>query len=180
MPLHGVNNLGQHRDMTQRHPLTYVDEVSRNNGVASAGEITYDRNYAVDSKAVVNPLQFDSLVLTAVRDPGPFLLDWSSDTMIFRFRTRKLTDLVIDRQQLIMTESRLRQSWSLIADVATSIQDQRIAISNYPQQLVTSAIYTILAVNLHGNLTSWYFRTIPELLFPYLYGFEKVQSCDGG
>jgi hypothetical protein len=65
MPLHGVNNLGQHRDMTQRHLLTYVDEVSRNNGVASAGEITYDRNYAVDSKAVVNPLQFDSLVLTA-------------------------------------------------------------------------------------------------------------------
>jgi hypothetical protein len=177
MPLHAVINLGQHRDMTQRHPLSYVDEVSRNNGVASAGEITYDRNYAVDSKAVVNPLQFNSLVLTVVRDSGPFFFDWSSDTMIFRFRTRKLTDLVIDRQQLIMTESRLRQSWSLIADVATSI---RIAISNYPQQLVTSAIHTILAVNFHGNLTSWCFRTIPELLFPSLYGFERVQSCDGG
>jgi hypothetical protein len=75
MPLHGVINLGQlHRDMTQRQPLTYVDDVSRNTHVASAGEIIYERNYAVDSKAVVNPLQFDSLFLTAVRDPHRFLL----------------------------------------------------------------------------------------------------------
>jgi hypothetical protein len=50
--------------------LTYVDDVSRNTHVASAGEIIYERNYAVDSKAVVNPLQFDSLFLTANAHTG--------------------------------------------------------------------------------------------------------------
>ena len=63
-----------HRDMTQRETLARVDDLSRRNRVASAREIIYEKKYAVDSKAVVNPLQFDSLFLTAVRNPRRFLL----------------------------------------------------------------------------------------------------------
>jgi hypothetical protein len=66
--------MGQHRDRTRRETLTQVDYMSRRNRVASAREIIFEKNYAVDSKAVENLLQFDSLVLTAVRDPGRSLL----------------------------------------------------------------------------------------------------------
>jgi hypothetical protein len=74
IPLDRVVNMGQHRDMTQRETLARVDDVSRRNRVASAREIIYEKNYAVDSKAVDNLLQVDSLVPTAVRDADRSLL----------------------------------------------------------------------------------------------------------
>jgi hypothetical protein len=65
--------MGMHRDMTQRETLARVDDLSRRNRVASAREIIYEKKYAVDSNAVENILQVDSLVPTAVR--GRWLLD---------------------------------------------------------------------------------------------------------
>jgi hypothetical protein len=47
---HQYINMGQHRDMTQREALTQVDYMSRRNRVASAREIIYEKNCAVDSK----------------------------------------------------------------------------------------------------------------------------------
>jgi hypothetical protein len=58
--------MGMHRDMVQRETLARVDDLSRRNRVASAREIIYEKKYAVDSKAVENILQIDSLVPTAV------------------------------------------------------------------------------------------------------------------
>jgi hypothetical protein len=60
--------------MTQCETLARADDVSRRNRVASAREIIYEKNYAVDSKAVDNLLQVDSLVPTAVRDADRSLL----------------------------------------------------------------------------------------------------------
>jgi hypothetical protein len=60
--------MGKRRDMTQRETLARVDDVSRRNRVASAREIIYEKNYAVDSDPVENLLKVDSLVPTAVRD----------------------------------------------------------------------------------------------------------------
>jgi hypothetical protein len=47
---------------------------------------SYEKNYAVDSEAVENILQVDSLVPTAVRDRS-LLLDAYQIVMIFRSRT---------------------------------------------------------------------------------------------
>src|SRR6266404_2607965 len=71
--------------MTQRKTLARVDNLSRHNRAASAREVIYEKNYAVDSKAVENILQVDSLVPTAVRDRS--LLDAYQIVMIFRSRT---------------------------------------------------------------------------------------------
>jgi hypothetical protein len=60
--------MGKHRDMTQRKTLARVDDLSRRNRVASAREVIYEKNYAVDGKAMEDLLKVDSLVPTAVRD----------------------------------------------------------------------------------------------------------------
>jgi hypothetical protein len=75
--------MGKHRDMTQRKTLARVDDLNRRNRV-------YEKNYAVDSKAVENILQVDSLVPTAVRDRS-LLLDAYQIAMIFLSRTHFLT-----------------------------------------------------------------------------------------
>ena len=59
--------------MTQCETLARVDDLSHRNRVASAREIIYEKKYAVDSKAVENILQVDSLVPTTVR--GHWLLN---------------------------------------------------------------------------------------------------------
>jgi hypothetical protein len=61
--------------LTQRETLARhgVDDLSRRNRVAFAREIIYEKKYAVDSNAVENILQVDSLVPTAVR--GRWLLN---------------------------------------------------------------------------------------------------------
>jgi hypothetical protein len=53
--------------MTQRKTLARVDDLSRRNRVASAREVIYEKNYAVDSKPMEDLLKVDSLVPTAVR-----------------------------------------------------------------------------------------------------------------
>jgi hypothetical protein len=78
-----VYDMGKHRDMTQRKTLARVDDLNRRNRV-------YEKNYAVDSKAVENILQVDSLVPTAVRDRS-LLLDAYQIAMIFLSRTHFLT-----------------------------------------------------------------------------------------
>jgi len=65
--------MGKHRDMTQRETLARVDDLSRRNRVASAREVIYEKNYAVDSKAMEDLLKVDSLVPTAVRDRSVIL-----------------------------------------------------------------------------------------------------------
>jgi hypothetical protein len=65
--------MGKHRDMTQRKTLARVDDLSRRNRVASAREVIYEKNYAVDSKAMEDLLKVDSLVPTAVRDRSVIL-----------------------------------------------------------------------------------------------------------
>jgi len=60
--------MGKHRDMAQRETLARVDDLSRRNRVASAREVIYEKNYAVDSKAMEDLLKVDSLVPTAVCD----------------------------------------------------------------------------------------------------------------
>jgi hypothetical protein len=65
--------MGMHRDMMQRETLARVDDLSRRNRVASAREIIYEKQYAVDSKPVENILKVDSLVPTDVRGRFPFL-----------------------------------------------------------------------------------------------------------
>jgi hypothetical protein len=54
------------RDMAQRVTLARVDDTGRRNRVAAARETVYEKNYAVNSAAVENLLQEDSLVPTAV------------------------------------------------------------------------------------------------------------------
>ena len=59
--------------MTQRETLARVDDLSRRNRVASARDVIYEKNYAVDGKVMDDLLKVDSLVPTAVRDHSVIL-----------------------------------------------------------------------------------------------------------
>lgn len=59
--------MGMARDMTQRRTFARIDDESRRHRVAAARRAIYEKNYAVNSKAVNRLLQEDSLVPTAVR-----------------------------------------------------------------------------------------------------------------
>jgi len=63
--------MGMPRDMMQRMTLARVDDVKRRNRVEAAREAIYVKNYAVDSQAVENLLQEDSLVPTVVWVSSP-------------------------------------------------------------------------------------------------------------
>jgi len=58
--------MGMHRDMTQHRTLARIDNVKRRNRVETAREKIYEQGYVVDSTAVEDLLQEDSLVPTAV------------------------------------------------------------------------------------------------------------------
>ena len=58
--------MGKHQDMVQRKTLARVDDAKRRSRIAAAHESIYEHNYAVNSAAVENLLQEDSLVPTAV------------------------------------------------------------------------------------------------------------------
>ena len=66
MPLDHVANVGMHRDMAQRRTLTRIDDMKRHNHVEMACKKIYEKGYVVDSTAVEDLLQEDSLVPTAV------------------------------------------------------------------------------------------------------------------
>ena len=66
IPLDRVANMGMRRDMTQRRTLARIDDVKRRNRVETAREKIYEQGYVVDSTAVEDLLQEDSLVPTAV------------------------------------------------------------------------------------------------------------------
>lgn len=59
--------MGMVRDMRQRKTSARVDDEDRRYRVVAARRAIYEKNYAVNSKAVNRLLQEDSLVLTAVR-----------------------------------------------------------------------------------------------------------------
>jgi hypothetical protein len=58
--------MGKRRDMAQRDTLARVDDVDRRHRIATARNLIYEKNYAVDSAAVKRLLQKDSLVPSAV------------------------------------------------------------------------------------------------------------------
>jgi hypothetical protein len=58
--------MGMHRDMAQRMSLARVDDMKRRSRVKATREVIYVKNCTIDSKAVENLLQEDSLVPTAV------------------------------------------------------------------------------------------------------------------
>ena len=58
--------MGMRRDMMQRRTLARADNLDRRQRIAAARTSIYENNYAVDSAAVKNLLQRDSLVPTAV------------------------------------------------------------------------------------------------------------------
>ncbi|KAF8225724.1 hypothetical protein L208DRAFT_1305175, partial [Tricholoma matsutake] len=66
IPLDHVANMGMHQDMTQRRTLARIDDVKWRNHVETAREKIYEQGYVVDSMAVEDLLQEDSLVPTAV------------------------------------------------------------------------------------------------------------------
>jgi hypothetical protein len=66
IPLDRVANMGMRRDMAQRRTLARIDDVKRRNRVETAREKIYEKGYVVDSTAVEDLLQGDSLVPTAV------------------------------------------------------------------------------------------------------------------
>ncbi|KAF8227180.1 hypothetical protein L208DRAFT_1298201 [Tricholoma matsutake] len=66
IPLDCVSNMGMHQDMTQRRTLARIDDVKWCNRVETAHEKIYEQGYVVDSMAVEDLLQEDSLVPTAV------------------------------------------------------------------------------------------------------------------
>jgi hypothetical protein len=58
--------MGKRRDMSQRDTLARVDDVDRRHRIATARNLIYEKNYAVDSAAIKRLLQKDSLVPSAV------------------------------------------------------------------------------------------------------------------
>lgn len=52
--------------MAQRKTLARIDDVDRRHRVASARDLIYEKNYAVDSAAIKRLLEKDSLVPAAV------------------------------------------------------------------------------------------------------------------
>lgn len=67
IPLDRVANMGMRRDMAQRRTLARIDDVKRRDRIETAREKIYEKGYVVDSRAVEDLLQEDSLVPTAVR-----------------------------------------------------------------------------------------------------------------
>ena len=61
-----VANMGMHRDMAQHRTLAQIDNVKWHNRVETAHEKIYEKGYVVDSTVVVNLLQEEFLVPTAV------------------------------------------------------------------------------------------------------------------
>jgi hypothetical protein len=59
-------NLGMVRDMQQRETLRRMDDESKNSLVATAREIIYKNNYAVDNNGVDTLLKEQSLVPSMV------------------------------------------------------------------------------------------------------------------
>jgi hypothetical protein len=66
IPLDRVANMGMRRDMAQRGTLARMDDVKRRARIETAREKIYEKGYVVDSRAVEDLLQEDSLVPTAV------------------------------------------------------------------------------------------------------------------
>lgn len=66
IPLDRVANMGMRRDMAQRRALARMDDVKRRARIETAREKIYEKGYVVDSRAVEDLLQEDSLVPTAV------------------------------------------------------------------------------------------------------------------
>ena len=58
--------MGKPRDMAQRKTLARIDDVDRRHRIASAHDLIYEKNYAVDSAAIKRLLQKDSLVPAVV------------------------------------------------------------------------------------------------------------------
>ncbi|KAF8227766.1 hypothetical protein L208DRAFT_1104556, partial [Tricholoma matsutake] len=65
IPLDCVANMGMCQDMMQCRTLTWIDDVKQRNHVETAHEKIYEQGYVVDSRAVEDLLQEDSLVPTA-------------------------------------------------------------------------------------------------------------------
>jgi hypothetical protein len=59
--------MGMRRDMAQRRTLAQNDDVKHHDHIETAREKIYEKGYVVDSRAVEDLLQEDSLVPTAVR-----------------------------------------------------------------------------------------------------------------
>jgi hypothetical protein len=64
-----VGDMGKRRDIRQRKTLARVDDADNRHRVATARDLIYEKNYAVDSEAVKRLLGRDSLVPTAVYVP---------------------------------------------------------------------------------------------------------------
>jgi hypothetical protein len=58
--------MGMRRDMAQRGTLARMDNVKHRARIETAREKIYEKGYVVDSRAVEDLLQEDSLVPTAV------------------------------------------------------------------------------------------------------------------
>jgi hypothetical protein len=82
-----VANMGKPRDMAQRKTLARVDDVDRRHRVATARDLIYEKNYAVDSTAVKRLLEKDSLVPTAVCNCSMSPVVVSADDFRMHFRT---------------------------------------------------------------------------------------------
>ena len=66
IPKDRADDMGKRRDMKQRETLARVDDVDRRHRIATARNLIYEKNYAVDSAAVKRLLQKDCLVPSAV------------------------------------------------------------------------------------------------------------------
>ena len=64
-----VGDMGKRRDVRQRETLARVDDADNRHRIATARDLIYKKNYAVDSEAVKRLLGRDSLVPTAVCIP---------------------------------------------------------------------------------------------------------------
>jgi hypothetical protein len=58
--------MGKRRDIAQRVTLARTDDVDRRHRVATARDLIYEKNYAVDSAAVKRLLEKGSFVPTVV------------------------------------------------------------------------------------------------------------------
>jgi hypothetical protein len=90
IPLERVRNLGMALDMKQRKTLARVDDEARRRKIDIAREIIYQKNYAVNSKAVETILKEQSLAPASVSRAIDFLV---SQLLISGHRMRSQSDL---------------------------------------------------------------------------------------
>jgi hypothetical protein len=91
------------RDMSQRVTLARVDDIRHQNTIAIARNLIYEKNYAVDSKAIERLLKEQSLVPTVVRvhSLNPLLMH---NYIVQNAFSDPLSSLGLDRYSMLVVD----------------------------------------------------------------------------